>query len=347
MDRERPSSVPGGAPGPAGSAILQIHPSLRCNLSCPHCYSSSGPRNRAELSEAALRDAIADAAAMGYAVLSVSGGEPLMFRRLDRVLAHAKSLGLRTTVTTNGYFTSTKLLDRIRDHVDLLAISLDGPPEVHNAIRGSERAFERLQTGVDRLRSEGIPFGFIHTVTRRNWEHLLWVAEFAARNGAQLLQVHPLEEAGRAITEMAQEHPEEEVLEKVYVLASAVAATYRDAMAVQLDLLYRDHLRKVPALIYADDGQPESGTAAHLLGLIVLAPDGSVLPVSYGFSPRYEICNVNDRRLSEAWPSYQANRYPDFRSLCRRVWNELCGPDAPLVTNWHEMIVSRSYGSAA
>src|SRR5271168_4985172 len=98
--------LPGGASGPARTAILQIHPSLRCNLSCAHCYSSSGPAVRAELDAFTICRVISDAAAMGYRVVSVSGGEPLMYSALDKVLGHAKSLDMLTTVTTNGFFTS-------------------------------------------------------------------------------------------------------------------------------------------------------------------------------------------------------------------------------------------------
>lgn len=64
---------PGGASGPARRAILQIHPSLRCNLSCVHCYSSSGPMARTELDAATVCEVVSDAAAMGYQVVSVSG----------------------------------------------------------------------------------------------------------------------------------------------------------------------------------------------------------------------------------------------------------------------------------
>ncbi len=336
--------VPGRASGPARRAILQIHPSLRCNLSCAHCYSASGPAARTELDAATVCEVISDAAALGYRVVSVSGGEPLMYSGLEQVLAHAKSLGLHTTVTTNGFFTGPERLNRLRTLVDVLAISLDGPPEVHNRIRGSERAFERLQAGLEHVRQAGIPFGFIHTLTQQNWEHLLWVAEFAATNGARLLQIHPLELAGRATNTLADAALEEDVLEKVYILAFVLAGKYDDTLKVQLDLLYRDYLRTEPELVYAGESQDnsEQTSAAQFLGLIVLEPDGTVVPVSYGFSRYYQLCNVKEQRLAEAWPDYLANRYPAFQALCRQVWTELCAPDAPLLSNWHEVIVSRS-----
>jgi Fe-coproporphyrin III synthase len=302
---------------------------------------------RTELDATTVCEVVSDAAAMGYQVVSVSGGEPLMYGGLDKVLAHARSLGLRTTVTTNGFFTGQGRLDRLRKLVDVLAISLDGPPQIHNEIRGSAHAFERLEAGLENVRKAGIQFGFIHTLTQRNWENLLWVAKFAARNGARLLQIHPLELTGRAGSQMAGDASGDDVLAKVYVLAFALASKYGDTMKVQLDLLYNDHLREEPGLVYAEEpqGKRDPTTAAQVLGLLVLEPDGTVVPVSYGFSRRYQLCNVKERRLADAWPEYLANGYPEFRALCRRVWSELCAPDAPLLSNWHEVIVSRSYAT--
>jgi MoaA/NifB/PqqE/SkfB family radical SAM enzyme len=349
MSNAQTLSFPGGGSGPTGRAILQIHPSLKCNLFCAHCYSRSGPLARTELDAETVCEVVSDAAAMGYQVVSVSGGEPLIYTGLDRVLAHAKSLGLLTTVTTNGFFTGEERLNRLRQLVDVLAISLDGPPDLHNEMRGSVHAFERLEAGLESVRQAGIPFGFIHTLTRRNWEDLLWVAEFAAGKGARLLQIHPLEMAGRAEGQMAGDAPEEDVLAKVYILAFALAGRYGDSMKVQLDLLYRDHLREEPGLVYAEEPEssPDQTGPAQCLGLLVLEPDGTIVPVSYGFSRQYELCNVREHRLADSWRDYLANGYPAFRALCRQVWEELCGPDAPLLSNWHEVIMSRSHATGS
>jgi MoaA/NifB/PqqE/SkfB family radical SAM enzyme len=303
---------------------------------------------RIQIDAATVCQVLSDASAMGYEVVSVSGGEPLMYAGLNEVLTYAKRLGLWTTVTTNGFFSGQEQSARFREIVDVLAISLDGPPEIHNQIRGSAQAFERLQAGLKHVRESGIPFGFIHTLTQHNWEHLLWVAEFAAENGARLLQIHPLELAGRAGSQMTNEALEDDVMAKVYLLAFALAGKYGDTMRVQLDLLYREHLREEPELVYAGglEDTPDQTAPAQLLGLIVLEPDGSVVPVSYGFSRDYKLCNVKEQRLADAWPDYLANGYLGFRDLCRRVWEEISAPDAPLLSNWHEVIVSRSHATA-
>jgi Fe-coproporphyrin III synthase len=89
--------------GPTGSTrVIQIHPTLRCNLFCAHCYSSSGPASHTELDREIVLGLVKDAAQLGYNVVGISGGEPLLYRPLPDVLGEARRQGLATTVTTNG-----------------------------------------------------------------------------------------------------------------------------------------------------------------------------------------------------------------------------------------------------
>src|SRR3954453_6724713 len=133
----RPAMTGSGATPPT----VQIHPTLRCNFRCRHCYSSSSPDSRTELSYELVAGALDDARDLGYEVLAVSGGEPFLYPDLLRVLRHAKTLGFTTTVTTNGSVLDHGRLERVAGHLDGIALSLDGPPAVHNRIRASPRFF--------------------------------------------------------------------------------------------------------------------------------------------------------------------------------------------------------------
>jgi len=76
------------AMGPAGERFkaLQIHPTRFCNLTCLHCYSSSGPEQREALGAPLLVDAITEAGAEGYNDIAFSGGEPILYGDLRRLL---------------------------------------------------------------------------------------------------------------------------------------------------------------------------------------------------------------------------------------------------------------------
>jgi MoaA/NifB/PqqE/SkfB family radical SAM enzyme len=291
---------------------------------------------------------VSDAARMGYQVVSISGGEPFLYSGLRELLQHAKSLGLRTTVTTNGYFLQPRKLEPLLDFVDVLAVSLDGPPEMHNRLRGSPDAFDRLCAGLESLRASGLNFGFIHTLTQETWEHLPWIAEFAAASGARLLQLHPLEMAGRAEERLGALCAEEDGLAKAYLVATALAAKYSGAMAVQVDLLHREQVLRAPAMVYADEmpGNRDATQPADLLGLIVMEADGAVVPISYGFSRQYQICNLKEQSMGQGWTAFLNQGYPEFRQLCRGLFEELVSPDQRSLFNWHERVVARSHGSS-
>src|SRR5262245_45760908 len=211
--------------------IVQIHLTLACNLHCSHCYSSSGPSAATSLNPETAIQAIGDAVDMGYEVVAISGGEPVAYPGLIPVLRQAKECGMTTTITTNGTLLDDKRLERLAPYVDLLAISLDGPPDVHNEIRQSPTAFHRMLVGVESVRKSCIPHGFIFTVTRASWEHLLWVADFAHQHGARLLQLHPLESTGRAKLLLRGSVPDDDLLARVYLLTLALLQKYAGSMA--------------------------------------------------------------------------------------------------------------------
>jgi MoaA/NifB/PqqE/SkfB family radical SAM enzyme len=280
---------------------------------------------------------------MGYEVISVSGGEPFLYSGLAQVLRHCKSLGLRTTVTTNGYFLQPRWLEPVRECIDVLAISLDGPRELHDEMRAMPGAFDRLCAGLECVRAHRMNFGLIHTVTGRTWEHMVWLAEFAAQQGSRLLQFHPLEMAGRAEQKLPGQHPEEDVLAKAYLLAFALALKYSGTMNIQLDLLETAYAVAQPHLVYADELAEgwEERSPADLLSLIVLEGDGTVVPISYDFSRRFQICNLQRQSLAASWPAFLRETYPAYRNLCRTLFQELTSGNRPLF-NWYEQIVAYS-----
>jgi MoaA/NifB/PqqE/SkfB family radical SAM enzyme len=326
-----------------GPGIVQLHPTLTCNLTCRHCYSESSPAQRLVLEETVLTDFLEDASGLGYSVLAVSGGEPFMYRGLARLLRRAKALGMRTTVTTNATLLQPHRLGPVSSELDLLAISVEGPPSEHDAIRGAG-CFARVLEGVEAVRQAGVPFGFIFTLTRSSWRHLEWMGQFAKDEGAALLQIHPLEMTGRASLEMARQSTDESSLSRAYLMAFALAAEHAGSLEVQVDLLPVEQLRRNPETVYAAERSPEDiegAPAAELLETLVVEADGAVVPISYGFSRAFQVGDLRQQRLGEAWDEYRSSRYQAFRDLCRTVWDEVIASDVSL-TNWQEVVVERS-----
>ncbi len=327
--------------GPTGCEyrVLQVHPTRLCNLRCTHCYSSSGPKEGDTIPVERLKSALDDAAAEGFNVTGFSGGEPLLYGSLREALEYARACGMATTVTSNGMLLDARRLEILQGTVNLLAISLDGVPESHNRTRASERAFEAMAARLDGVRQSGIPFGFIFTLTQFNVDELRWVAEFALEQGASLLQIHPLEDAGRAAQEMAGASPDPKEAAFAYLEAASLQAEVNGRMRVQLDLVDRELVRTNPAALFADEIGPGADQPfSEVMSPLIVETDGTVSPVRYGFPRCYVLGNLKEARLRDLMSAWRVEKLPSFRSLCRSVFEDVTRPAALPFFNWYEVL---------
>ena len=112
--------------------------------------------------------------------LHLVGTEPLLYGRLWELLSGAKSLGLRTALTTNGLLLEERARQLADARLDAIAVSLDGPPAVHDEIRGRPGLFDRVVRGIGALRracdEAGLPAPHLDvscTISYDNHRHVL------------------------------------------------------------------------------------------------------------------------------------------------------------------------------
>jgi MoaA/NifB/PqqE/SkfB family radical SAM enzyme len=246
---------------------------------------------------------VADAARLGYNVLSVSGGEPLLYPDLAALCREARSHRMITTLVTNGTVITQRKLDELAGLVDMMAISLDGAPERHNHIRGSRQAFQQMERGVELVRHAGIPFGFVFTLTQDSLQDLKWAAGFAVSQGAMMLQVHPLEEFGRACTDLSGQAPTSRQIGAAWMMVEYLREIHRGKLMIHLDSLSRYQLPASP------DGLDE------LVSPLVIEEDGAVVPLRYGFPRAFAFGSLRDRTLAEMAPEWQYRHGEAFREL--------------------------------
>lgn len=131
--------------------ILILYPHSRCNCRCLMC-DIWRVTTRDEIDPAAVAAEVDRWRAMGVQRVVLSGGEPLMHRDLWSMIAPLADAGIGITLLSTGL-----LLRRhaaaIAQYVDDLVLSLDGPPEIHDAIRQVPRAFARLAEGMAAVRA--------------------------------------------------------------------------------------------------------------------------------------------------------------------------------------------------
>ena len=170
-----------------------------CNLRCVHCYTDSEARRYAgELSTDQAREMIADLGAFGVPVLLFSGGEPLVRPDLFELVAEAKELGIRPTLSTNGTLITGDQARRIREAgFTYVGISLDGIGEVNDCFRGKPGAFDDALRGFHNCVGEGQRVGLRMTLTRRNVLELHRIFDFIEEQGIQRACFYHLVYAGR------------------------------------------------------------------------------------------------------------------------------------------------------
>jgi MoaA/NifB/PqqE/SkfB family radical SAM enzyme len=297
----------------------------------------SSPDETEALDVDLLLAAIIDAAGEGYDVLAVSGSEPLLYRDLPRLIRRAKEVGMTSAVTTNGTLLDDRRLAMIGG-VDLLAISLDGVPASHDRMRGA-RSFERMSRRLDGLRASGIRFGFIFTLTMQNLDELEWVAEFALAAGASLLQVHPLELAGRGLP-LGGARPDEEELQWAVVEASRVQTAVGPSLTVHVDAVARGSLTQVL-------DRPGGTTGfAGLVDPLVIESDGSITPVEHGFDRSWSLGSLHRDSLATCVDRFRTDRLADLEEhVLRGAAVDAAGRDSRFV-NWHEAVGLRARAHA-
>lgn len=327
--------------GPTGSSrILQIHPTRQCNLCCLHCYSSSSPREHGALELDLLCEAISDAAYEGFNYVSLSGGEPLLYKPLSELLQHAHACGMRTSVTSNGMLLTSRNIELLQGNVDVLAISIDGVPASHNRIRGSQQAFDTMKARLPLLRSANLNFGFIFTLTQYNLNELDWVRDFAISEGAKLLQIHPLEEVGNAAAMLPGNAPD--ATESAYAWLLAQKNTNSD-LKVRIDLAFSETVKQHPELVFAGAvPEQKSKRFGDLVSPVVIEADATVSPIQYGFARKFAIGNLNQAPLRTLLKNWQEQHLPAFYSLCQDVYDEIVRAPKPYFFDWNNLIGKRA-----
>ncbi|HCC33137.1 MAG TPA: hypothetical protein DEQ28_04455 [Clostridiales bacterium] len=132
----------------------------RCNPSCRHCRVANTGRPDMTMEE--IRTRLAGFNARGFRELYLEGGEPFLWRdgpfTLRDVIAEARRIGyFHVHVYTNG----TLGLDA---EADIFWISLDGPGEHHDFLRG--KCFDRILQTIKS--AAGKKMSIIYTVNNTN-----------------------------------------------------------------------------------------------------------------------------------------------------------------------------------
>ncbi len=171
-----------------------------CNLDCVHCRAaaSCGPYE-GELTTEEIFRILSEITEVGYPVIILTGGEPLLRPDILSIARRATELGFKPVLATNGTLLTEKLAYELKEAgIARVSISLDGAsPQAHDGFRKMEGAFAGALRGIEILKRVGLPFQINTTITAINAEELPRVHELAKNLGAVAHHIFLLVPVGR------------------------------------------------------------------------------------------------------------------------------------------------------
>jgi radical SAM protein with 4Fe4S-binding SPASM domain len=125
---------------------LYIYLTNDCNLSCTHCYMYSGKPKINELPKEEWFKIIKNAKEVGISSITFTGGEVLQHNDWFEIIKYTKEIGITVTLLTNGTLWNKEKINKSKNYIDEIQISLDGTNENQNAmVRGEDNFNKALE----------------------------------------------------------------------------------------------------------------------------------------------------------------------------------------------------------
>src|SRR5215468_4495142 len=132
----------------------------RCNFRCEYCHIPLQQRD--EMTTAEWLRAIDDFWAGGMGRASLMGGEPLLRKDAGEIIHHLRRRGVHASMNTNGWLVPARI-DEVA-LLDLVCVTLDGPPEVHDRQR-HPGSYARAIEAIEALRGRGVAVVTMSVIT--------------------------------------------------------------------------------------------------------------------------------------------------------------------------------------
>jgi len=163
----------------------------RCNMKCSFC--DWWKMNIPELPTRKALTAIDEVCKLGVPFFDLSGGEPLLRKDLAILAKRASSHGCLVSMNTNGTLLKSSRASEIADAFDVVVVSLDGPEEVHDKLRGVGGTYDKATEAIKQLKAHGTRVGVNTVVTPWNIKILpKFIEELRSLvDFAQVQPIHP------------------------------------------------------------------------------------------------------------------------------------------------------------
>ncbi|HET8576505.1 MAG TPA: SPASM domain-containing protein, partial [Methylomirabilota bacterium] len=80
---------------------------------------------------------------------------------------------------------------------------------------------------------------------------------------------------------------------------------------------------------------------------LVIEPDGSAVPLTYGFPRVFALGDIRTEPLHALAARWREERYPSFRNICRAVYRRLVSRKRAVMVNWYELVAKAAAREAS
>jgi pyrroloquinoline quinone biosynthesis protein E len=278
--------------------------SYRCPLHCPYCSNPvaiGGERYRDELETEHWTRVFGEARALGVLQLALTGGEPMVRRDLDELVAAARAAGLYSTLVTAGVHLTRERAARLKEAgLDHVQVSVQSPDPAENDRIAGARSFEKKIAAARAARELGFPLTINCVLHRQNLDRIEDILALAEELDAQRLELANTQYYGWAVVNQQALLPTREQLER----GEAAVARFRELVGPRITVLWvlPDYFEDLPKPCVGGWGR----------SLILVAPSGEALPCHAASTiPGLEFPNVREHSLDWIW--HEADAFRRFR----------------------------------
>ena len=278
----------------------------KCPLQCPYCSNPVDfAKYKNELSTEEWLRVMREARAMGATQLGFSGGEPLVRRDLEELIAEARRLGFYTNLITSGVGMDEERIKGFKQAgLDHIQVSFQASSEeLNNFIAGTD-AFQHKLEMARLVKKYDYPMVLCFVLHRRNQDQVQDILELAIALNADYVELATTQYYGWAMVNRDQLMPTRAQLER----AEAIAHEYQEKMKGKMKIYY-----VVPDYFETRPKACMNGWGAVFL---TITPDGTALPChAAGQLPGMTFPNVRNHSIEWIW-----NESPDFNKFRGFDW---------------------------
>lgn len=170
----------------------------RCNHSCGYCGVAD--KQLSELSTSEVLAAIDEMSSCGTKKIHFTGGEPLLREDIHIAVGHCKENKINVSMNSNGALVPQRIKDlRV---LDSLSLSLDGPREIHDSIRGAG-SYREVMEAARCARENNIKLRFVTVLSKINLDSI----DFILKKAGEFSSVVIFQPAQKSMLESQKNNP--------------------------------------------------------------------------------------------------------------------------------------------